>query len=206
MHHINELTNFNPETGESDWTASESENGLFRRGEPQGWPKGYLWKVRRVIRGQVIEKSPEGSDRGPILAIRTIGKREKSHTNAINTRCRRAHKDKPCVFTGMTSAIEIDHRAGNKDHPLHVDACNPDTQEPEDFMPVSKTLNIIKRQKCKKCVATGERPAPPPFLGLARMIDGPGCHGCYWFDPDLYSPNNYPNEQQTTDVLGGQER
>ena len=101
MHTINELNNFDTTTGESDWTSVTFGNGGFRHGEPDGWPKGYLWHVRRIVKGKVIEAPASMAKRGEILAIRTVGIREYSHTNMQSAlRCRSAHKGKPCVFTG----------------------------------------------------------------------------------------------------------
>ncbi len=91
----------------------------------------------------------------------------------------------PCVFTGTTSQIEVDHKDGRKDD---VRAMTAATQEEEDFQPTCKTLNDIKRQVCKQCVSTGQRFDATTIGHPVAVVDGSleyqgTCKGCYYHDP-----------------------
>ena len=91
----------------------------------------------------------------------------------------------PCVFTGTTTQIEVDHKDGRKDN---VRVMTTATQEEDDFQPTCKTLNDIKRQVCKQCVTTGQR-FDATSIGLSvPVVDGSlgyegTCKGCYYHDP-----------------------
>jgi hypothetical protein len=94
----------------------------------------------------------------------------------------------PCVFTGTTSQIEVDHKGGRKDDPRVM---NPNTQVIEDFQPVCKTVNDIKRQVCKQCEATGQRFDATTIGHPVAAVDGSleyqgTCKGCYYHDPKYF--------------------
>ena len=149
--------------------------GCIRRGTPEGFPQGLLWETRRQGR--------------KILAIRAVGfnpEFEKKRNDSIRAVIHKKISAMPCIITGTTSQVEVDHRAGNKTHPLHANALSPGTQTEADFMPLCRVINDIKREACKKCCKTGERPALPPFLGGKPMPLGEGCHGCFWYDPESF--------------------
>ena len=149
--------------------------GCIRRGTPEGFPQGLKWETRR--HGHKI------------LAIRAVGfdpDFEKVLTNTIRGDIRKHFAGKPCVITGTQTDIELDHRAGNKELPIHSSAVDPATQVVDDFMPLCRIINDIKREACKKCTNSGQRPERPPFLGGGPMISGEGCFGCFWMQPELY--------------------
>jgi hypothetical protein len=149
--------------------------GCIRRGTPEGFPQGLTWETRR--HGHKI------------LAIRAVGfdpDFEKVLTNTIRGDIRKYFAGKPCTITGTLTDVELDHRAGNKELPIHSDAVNPATQVADDFMPLCRIINDIKREACKKCTNSGQRPERPPFLGGGAMFPGEGCFGCFWMQPELY--------------------
>jgi len=91
----------------------------------------------------------------------------------------------PCVFTGTSSQIEVDHKDGRKDN---VRAMNPHTQDENDFQPTCKTLNDIKRQVCKQCVSAGQRFDATTIGQPVAVVDGSleyqaTCKGCFYHDP-----------------------
>lgn len=149
--------------------------GCIRRGTPEGFPQGLLWETRRSGR--------------KILAIRAVGfdpEFDKPLTNTIRSDIRKQFRDMPCIFTGTTTDVELDHRAGNKTHPLHATAVEPATQVAADFMPIARIINDIKREACKKCCANNQRPDLPPLFAHKMQHSGEGCNGCFWFQPELY--------------------
>ena len=151
---------------------------MFRRGTPEGMPQGLLWETRKAG--------------GSYVAIRAAGfdpDFEAPITNEIRGDIRRMFRDAPCVFTGTLTAVELDHRAGDKQNPLHSSALVPATQVAADFLPLCRSINQIKREACKACCASGERPPLPPLFAHLEMIDGEGCHGCFWFEPESYVPS-----------------
>ena len=186
-HTIDELPNFNQDTATSDWLETSYGNGGFRKGTPVGWPQGYLWQSKRVTaKGTVIHTEFPKSGKGTILAIRTIGRSQRRHNATIRSDIRQSFLGVPCAMTGSSQDIEIDHRAGNKEHPEHAHASDPSQQQRSDFMPLCRSLNQIKRETCKKCVSSGSRPTPPAMVGKDKMMPGTGCNGCFWFEPELY--------------------
>ena len=143
----------------SDWLETSYGNGGFRKGTPVGWPQGYLWQSKRVTaKGTVIHTEFPKSGKGTILAIRTIGRSQRRHNATIRSDIRQSFLGVPCAMTGSSQDIEIDHRAGNKEHPEHAHASDPSQQQRSDFMPLCRSLNQIKRETCKKCVSSGSRP------------------------------------------------
>ena len=64
----------------------------------------------------------------------------------------------PCIFTGTTTDVELDHRAGNKTHPLHATAVEPATQVAADFMPIARIINDIKQKLVRSaCLTINDR-------------------------------------------------
>jgi hypothetical protein len=87
--------------------------------------------------------------------------------------------------------IEIDHKDGRKDSHR---VSNLKTQNLEDFQPLCKAANDVKRQICKKCKETNKRwnaknikGNPYSFYeGDESYRDELGCVGCYQYDPVAY--------------------
>ena len=87
--------------------------------------------------------------------------------------------------------IDIDHKDGRKNDDR---ISNPNTQELEDFQPLCKAANDIKRQICKRCKETNIRWSAKNILGNPydfyrgdeNYTDELGCVGCYQYDPVAY--------------------
>ena len=87
--------------------------------------------------------------------------------------------------------IEIDHKDGRKENERVSDS---KTQKLEDFQPLCKAANDIKRQICKRCKETGKRwdaknikGNPYSFYeGEENYTEELGCVGCYQYDPVEY--------------------
>lgn len=95
-----------------------------------------------------------------IDAVRLVGLRKGGTFNQnIRKDIRDYYKDKRCVMLGVcgfseNTKIEIDHKDGRKED---WRVSNPSTQLLEDFQPLCKAANDVKRQICKECKLTGQR-------------------------------------------------
>lgn len=131
----------------------------------------------------------EGKGASKVLRVRCIGI-DPDHvddlTNTIDPDIHKIISAQPCLLTGSTANVEVDHRAGNKTHPLHRHVDDPAKQKVSDFMPLCRAINHIKREACKQCIATGTRPNAPALFGGLPMKPGEGCNGCFWFEPESY--------------------
>ena len=132
-----------------------------------------------------------------IDSIRLNGFNTQSVFNqSIRKDIRDFYKNKKCVMLGVcgkseNTKIEIDHKDGRKNDER---ISNPNTQELEDFQPLCKAANDIKRQICKRCKETNIRWSAKNILGNPydfyrgdeNYTDELGCVGCYQYDPVAY--------------------
>jgi hypothetical protein len=132
-----------------------------------------------------------------IDAVRLNGfNTEKSFNQNIRQDIKDFYKNKNCVMLGINgnsenTKIEIDHKDGRKgNHRVSI----LKTQKQEDFQPLCKTANDVKRQICKNCKRTDTRwdaknikGNPYSFYdGNEIYTDELGCKGCYQYDPVEY--------------------
>ncbi|WP_394958542.1 restriction endonuclease [uncultured Helicobacter sp.] len=132
-----------------------------------------------------------------IDSIRLNGFNTQSVFNqSIRKDIRDFYKNKKCVMLGVcgkseNTKIEIDHKDGRKNDER---ISNPNTQKLEDFQPLCKAANDIKRQICKRCKETNIRWSAKNILGNPydfyrgdeNYTDELGCVGCYQYDPVAY--------------------
>jgi len=132
-----------------------------------------------------------------IDAIRLNGyNKSRSFNQGIRADIRAYYKDKNCVMLGINgnsenTKIEIDHKDGRKNDWRVSD---PATQQLEDFQPLCKAANDVKRQICKRCKESNKRwnaknikGNPYSFYeGNEEYTDDLGCRGCYQYDPVAY--------------------
>ena len=101
-----------------------------------------------------------------------------------------------CVMLGVNgnsenTKIEVDHKDGRKND---MRVSEQATQRLDDFQPLCKAANDIKRQICKNCKATDKRwdaknieGNPYSFYeGDENYTETQGCVGCYQYDPVEY--------------------
>lgn len=101
-----------------------------------------------------------------------------------------------CVMLGVNgnsenTKIEVDHKDGRKND---MRVSNIETQTIDDFQPLCKAANDIKRQICKQCKIHNKRwnarnieGNPYPFYqGDENYSEELGCVGCYQYDPVQY--------------------
>lgn len=132
-----------------------------------------------------------------IDAVRLNGcKREDTFSQSIRKDIKDFYKGQRCVMLGVkgfseNTKIEVDHKDGRKED---WRVSNPDTQRFDDFQPLCKAANDVKRQICKECKQSNERwdatnikGNPYPFYaGDKSYTEELGCVGCYQYDPVEY--------------------
>jgi hypothetical protein len=142
----------------------------------------------------IIEKDKRGNT---ILKIRLNGLNGVEIFNqSIRKDIKDYYKTEKCVMLGVNgksenTKIEIDHKDGRK---ADTRISNPETQTREDFQPLCKAANDIKRQICKKCKQTDKRwdaknvkGNPYSYYeGNENYVEALGCKGCYQYDPVEY--------------------
>ncbi|GHU47866.1 hypothetical protein FACS1894200_03920 [Spirochaetia bacterium] len=182
--------------GKSRWVSVKEFTGEYKDlqlGNGGSWCR----KESTLAREYLIEFDKTLTAGNSIDRIRLIGKNTTPLFNqTIRPEIRDFYKDQNCVMLGIkgTSAntkIEIDHKNGRKDDER---VSNPATQKPEDFQPLCKAANDVKRQICKRCKETTIRwdaqnikGNPYPFYeGDENYNPELGCKGCYQYDPVEY--------------------
>lgn len=115
---------------------------------------------------------------GRLESIQLDGFKETQEYHSIPSKVREFYNGKPCVFTGSYNQIEIDHKDAR--YTKNYDSI-------EDFQPVCKAINDIKREICKKCKNNNCRPKGStlgfPFDFLKGNEKSDYCEGCYYYDP-----------------------
>lgn len=148
--------------------------------------KKYVVKVRR-------DKTPGNGVDG----IKLEGFNKKEHfSQVIRKDIVDAIRRQKCVMLGVNgrsenTSIEVDHKDGRKED---MRVSDKSTQRLEDFQPLCKAANDIKRQICKNCKKTDKRwdatnikGNPYPFYeGDEHYTEELGCVGCYQYDPVEY--------------------
>lgn len=187
----------NPDAnGESRWVLTSEfvgeyasltlGNGLSWGRKSSPLQKKYKIDIRRDI-------SPGNG----IDAIRLIGFNNDAHFNqTIRKDIVEAIRKQKCVMLGVAgnsenTTIEVDHKDGRKSDERVSELS---LQRLEDFQPLCKAANDIKRQICKNCRLTDKRwdarnikGNPYSFYAGNEDYDpNLGCKGCYQYDPVEY--------------------
>ncbi|MDR0823054.1 MAG: hypothetical protein LBN20_04670, partial [Endomicrobium sp.] len=141
------------ENGISRWVSVEEFVGKYKElklGNGLSWGRGSSPLAKEYI----IKSEKKGNK---IVAIKLDGlKQEKSFNQHISPNIVNYYKNQNCVMLGINgksenTKIEIDHKDGRKDNSR---VSNIETQNFEDFQPLCKAANDVKRQICKKCKET----------------------------------------------------
>lgn len=188
-----ELAKPDEKTGISRWVLKTEFTGkyselMFQNGWSWGRADGVLAKK------YILERFPE---HGAIEKVRTNGFNLAENFNqSIRSDIKEFYKNQNCVMLGIcgtsvNTRIEIDHKDGRKND-LRVS--DSKTQKLEDFQPLCKAANDVKRQICKNCKLTNKRwdaknikGNPYSFYeGDENYTEELGCVGCYQFDPVEY--------------------
>ena len=181
------------EKGECRWVNATEFVGKYKSlALGNGWSWGR--KSSALQKKYKVEVQRTGNR---IDSIRLIGFNDEEHFNqAIRKDIQDAIRQRKCVMLGVrgsseNTTVEVDHKDGRKDD---MRVSDQSTQRLEDFQPLCKAANDIKRQICKNCKHTDKRwdarnieGNPYSFYeGDENYTDTLGCVGCYQYDPVEY--------------------
>lgn len=176
----------------SDWVAVEdfaaaglhwsTGNGNLRRKTPWGLYE-LTWDVKRVNGG-----------RSRVTHLRMTGwNTARQFNQRIRPDIVKALRDTGvCNFTLLpvhSEDMEIDHRWGCKEAEAHAEVMDVATQDISDFQLIHRSVNLQKREACKKCRETGCRFAHPTqgwAEGDETFTETLGCRGCYLAEPERF--------------------
>lgn len=184
------------DSGKSRWVDVSEFTGKYKElqlGNGGSWCRPSLSLAKKYILEFDKSKTPGNS----INAIRLNGyNRKKTFNQGIRKDIKDFYKNKNCVMLGIkgkseNTKIEIDHKDGRKND---IMVSNPETQKFEDFQPLCKAANDVKRQICKQCKITDKRwdakninGNPYSYYeGDEKYNNELGCKGCYQYDPVEY--------------------
>ena len=184
------------EKGESRWvyaTEFVGEYAVLKLGNGGSWYRGNTSLAKKYI----VETNKSITPGNKTDAVRLVGFRNDDTFNQnIRKDIRDFYRTQKCVMLGVrgfseNTKIEIDHKDGRKED---WRISNPATQLIEDFQPLCKAANDVKRQICKECKSTNKRwnaqnikGNPYPFYeGDDNYTEALGCVGCYQYDPVAY--------------------
>lgn len=146
----------------------------------------------------IIEKDRSLTSGNRIDRIRLCGYNTKdSFSQTIRSDIRDCIRHRRCVICGAAgtsenTTIEVDHKDGRKNDKRVSDRL---TQRVDDFQPLCKACNDMKRQACKDCKKDGgirwdakniEGNPVSYYSGGASYTSELGCVGCYLYDPVEY--------------------
>lgn len=182
--------------GLSRWVLTTEFVGKYK--ELQLGNGGDFCRKNSQLRKEYIVELDKSKTPGPrIDAIRLVGLND---TAVFKQNIRKDIADeirkKKCVMLGVSGTsentkIEVDHKDGRKNDMRVSDMA---TQRLEDFQPLCKAANDIKRQICKNCAKYNIRwdaknIAGNPYSfyeGDEKYTEELGCVGCYQYDPVEY--------------------
>lgn len=182
--------------GVSRWVDKSEFKGKYNKlglGNGGSWfrPSSSLAKEYLVEKDTSITRG-NSTDRVRLNGFNTA----QNFNHAIRTDIKDFYKTQNCVMLGIkggseNTKIEIDHKDGRKDDSR---VSNLDTQKFEDFQPLCKAANDVKRQICKRCKQTNKRWSAKNIKGNPySFYEGDenynselGCKGCYQYDPVEY--------------------
>jgi hypothetical protein len=166
------------------WT----KNGNIRRGVPTRLDPRYKYKWK-IFRKNIKNNKSE------VLALKTCGLNlnvENIKNNIRSDIKKHFNKINICNISLLplnANNGELDHRWGFKEHKKYSYLQNLEYQTVDDFQLIHKSLNLIKREICKKCRNRGIRPDHPEksfVVGTEKLDDVNVCEGCYLAQPERY--------------------
>lgn len=184
------------ESGCSRWVYTEEFVGKYKVLQ-LGNGGDFCRKSSSLQREYVVEFDKSRTPGNRIDAIRLVGfNQQKVFNQAIRKDIKDAIRQRRCVMLGVNgtsenTTIEVDHKDGRKND---MRVSDMSSQRVEDFQPLCKAANDIKRQICKRCALSDIRwdarnieGNPYSFYeGDEHYTEKLGCVGCYQYDPVEY--------------------
>ena len=182
--------------GVSRWVNTTEFVGKYKPLElGNGWSWGRASSPLQQKYKVEIDRTKTPGNR--IDAIRLVGFNIEQHfSQSIRKDICEEIRKRRCVMLGVNGTsentrIEVDHKDGRKSD---MRVSEQATQRLDDFQPLCKAANDVKRQICKNCKATDKRwdarnieGNPYSFYeGDEHYTDTQGCVGCYQYDPVEY--------------------
>lgn len=193
------------ENGFSRWVSKREFVGEFR---PLYFDNGFPWGRRGTsLDNEFIVETDDTQTPGNAIDRIGLNGKNPAHTFRQNIRqdIREAIKQRKCVMLGVcgnsvNNRIEPDHKNSRKNDPR---VNNTATQCIEDFQPLCKAANTMKRQACKDCKESGirwdakniEGNPVSYYQGDEHYTDELGCVGCYLYDPVEYRRVTYARKR-----------
>lgn len=184
------------ENGISRWVSVSEFSWKYK--DLQLWNGGSWCRASSSLaKKYIIEFDKNQTSGNSIDAIKLNGfNLEKTFNQNIRSDIKNFYKTQKCVMLWINgnsenTKIEIDHKDGRKNNER---ISNLETQTMEDFQPLCKAANDVKRQICKKCKETNKRWSaknikwnPYDFYKWdENYTEELGCVGCYQYDPVAY--------------------
>ena len=183
-------------TGTSRWVSVSEFTGKYAElalGNGLSWGRSNSPLARKYV----LEKDRSQTPGNRIDRIRLCGyRKEESFSQTIRSDIKAAIRGSRCVICGASGTsentiIEVDHKDGRKQDGR---VSNVLTQRLDDFQPLCKACNDMKRQACRVCRETGIRWDAKNIVGNpvsyyrgdAAYTHELKCEGCYLFDPVEY--------------------
>ncbi len=122
-----------------------------------------------------------------IIAIELHGFKKNPIEKRIRTDISEKIGKQKCAVLAISSDVQVDHKDGWRDANLDLKK-----QQLSDFQPLSKAVNVAKRQHCKTCRETHKRFDAKKLGYSVSQVKGNGeyrgtCVGCYWYDPTEFN-------------------
>lgn len=199
--------------GISRWVYATEFVGKYKSLElGNGWSWGRASSPLRKRYTVEVDRSITSGNR--IDAIKLTGFNNQQHFSQTIRKdiCDEIRKRR-CVMLGINgtsenTTIEVDHKDGRKNDMRVSDL---KSQSIDDFQPLCKAANDIKRQICKNCKLTDKRwdarnieGNPYSFYdGDENYTEEQGCVGCYQYDPVEYRIRSVKrvSEETVADVM-----
>ena len=158
---------------------------------------GFAWgrKNSMLCRKYIVETDKNVTSGNSVDRIRLNGlNQEETFRQTIRKDICDEIRSRRCVMLGVSgqsenTIIEVDHKDGRKND---MRVSDMSTQRIEDFQPLCKAANDIKRQICKDCAKSDKRwnarnieGNPYDFYAGGEDYEGT-CVGCYQYDPVEY--------------------
>lgn len=182
--------------GVSRWVNVNEFTGKYHQlklGNGGSWNR----KGSSITKKYIVEFDKSLTPGNSIDAIRLNGHNKTAvFSQSIRSDIKSYYYKQKCVMLGVAgfsvnTRIEVDHKDGRKNLER---ISNSATQRADDFQPLCKAANDVKRQICKICKRDNKRwdaknikGNPYSFYeGGIDYTEDLGCIGCYQYDPVEY--------------------
>lgn len=182
--------------GKSSWVSVSDFIGKYKSlqlGNGGSWCRKSLRLVKKYI--GVFDKTVTSGNSIDGIHLNRFNT-EKSFNKNIRQNIKDFYVNQNRVMLGIngnseSTKIEIAHKDSRKDS---YRISTPAIKKLLDFQPLSKTVNDVKRQICKRCKETNKhwnaknlKGNPFEFyFGDENYTEEVGCKGCYQYDPVEY--------------------